>query len=50
MKNPYNDYTIEHGIKYEYIIERVNNAGVYSLPVLAKLGPIPTTSAEQAAA
>ena len=50
MKNPYNDYTIEHGIKYEYIIERVNNVGVYSLPVLAKLGPIPTTSAEQAAA
>lgn len=50
MKNPYNDYTIEHGIKYEYIIERVNNAGVYSLPVLAKLGPVPTTSAEQAAA
>lgn len=50
MKNPYNDYTIEHGIKYEYIIERVNNTGVYSLPVLAKLGPVPTTSAEQAAA
>lgn len=49
-RKPYNDYTIEHGIKYEYIIERVNNAGVYSLPVLAKLGPIPTTSAEQAAA
>lgn len=50
IKNPYNDYTIEHGIKYEYIIERVNNAGVYSLPVLAKLGPVPTTSAEQATA
>lgn len=50
MKNPYNDYTIEHGIKYEYIIERVNNAGVYSLPVLAKLGPVPTSPAEQAAA
>lgn len=50
MKNPYNDYTIEHGIKYEYIIERVNNAGVYSLPVLAKLGPVPTSATEQAAA
>lgn len=50
MKNPYNDYTIEHGIKYEYIIERVNNAGVYSLPVLAKLGPVPTSAAEQATA
>lgn len=50
MKNPYNDYTIEHGIKYEYIIERINNAEVYSLPVSAKLGPVPTTSAEQAAA
>lgn len=48
--NPYNDYTIEHGIKYEYIIERVNNAGVYSLPVLAKLGPVPMSPAEQAAA
>ena len=48
MKNPYNDYTIEHGIKYEYIIERINNAGVYSLPVLAKLGPVPTSAAEQA--
>ena len=50
MKNPYNDYTIEHGIKYEYIIERINNAGVYSLPVSAKLGPVPTSPAEQAAA
>lgn len=49
IKNPYNDYTIEHGIKYEYIIERVNNAGVYSLPVLAKLGPVPMSPAEQAA-
>lgn len=48
--NPYNDYTIEHGIEYEYMIERVNNAGVYSLPVLAKLGPVPTTSIEQAVA
>lgn len=50
MKNPYNDYTIEHGIKYEYIIERVNNAGVYSLPVSAKLGPVPASPAEQTAA
>lgn len=50
IKNPYNDYTIEHGIKYEYIIERINNAGVYSLPVSAKLGPVPTSPAEQAAA
>ena len=49
-RKPYNDYTIEHGIKYEYIIERVNNAGVYSLPVLAKLGPVPTSPTEQAAA
>lgn len=48
--NPYNDYTIEHGIKYQYMIERINNAGVYSLPVLAKLGPVPTSAAEQAAA
>ena len=48
--NPYNDYTIEHGIEYEYMIERINNAGVYSLPVLAKLGPVPTSAAEQAAA
>ncbi len=50
IKNPYNDYTIEHGIKYEYIIERINNAGVYSLPISAKLGPVPTSPAEQAAA
>lgn len=48
--NPYNDYTIEHGIKYQYMIERINNVGVYSLPVLAKLGPVPTSAAEQAAA
>lgn len=48
--NPYNDYTIEHGIEYEYMIERINNAGVYSLPVLAKLGPVPTSATEQAAA
>lgn len=48
--NPYNDYTIEHGIKYQYMIERINNAGVYSLPVLAKLGPVPMSAAEQAAA
>lgn len=48
--NPYNDYTIEHGIEYEYMIERINNAGVYSLPVLAKLGPVPTSAAEQVAA
>lgn len=48
--NPYNDYTIEHGIKYQYMIERINNAGVYSLPVLAKLGPVPMSPAEQAAA
>lgn len=47
---PYNDYTIEHGIKYQYMIERINNTGVYSLPVLAKLGPVPTSAAEQAAA
>ena len=48
--NPYNDYTIEHGIKYQYMIERINNAGVYSLPALAKLGPVPTSAAEQTAA
>lgn len=47
---PYNDYTIEHGIKYQYMIERINNTGVYSLPVLAKLGPVPTSAAEQTAA
>lgn len=47
---PYNDYTIEHGIKYQYMIERINNTGVYSLPVLAKLGPVPTSAADQAAA
>lgn len=50
IKNPYNDYTIEHGIKYKYIIERINNAGVYSLPISAKLGPVPMSPAEQAAA
>ena len=32
------------------MIERINNAGVYSLPVLAKMGPVPTSAAEQAAA
>lgn len=49
-KQAYNDYTIEHGIKYQYMIERINNARVYSLPVSAKLGPVPTNPAEQAAA
>lgn len=34
-ENPYVDYTPEHGVEYQYIMERVNAAGVYSKPVTA---------------
>lgn len=34
-KNPYIDNTIEHGIKYQYILERINQAGIYSQPIYA---------------
>lgn len=34
-ENPYIDYTPEHGVEYQYIMERVNAAGVYSKPLAA---------------
>ncbi len=34
-KNPYIDNTIEHGIKYQYMLERINQAGIYSQPIYA---------------
>ncbi len=34
-ENPYVDYTPEHGVEYQYIMERVNAAGVYSKPLAA---------------
>lgn len=33
--NPYIDNTIEHGIKYQYTLERINQAGIYSQPIYA---------------
>lgn len=32
---PYFDYTIEHGIKYQYILERINKTGICSKPIYA---------------
>ena len=33
--NPYIDNTIEHGIKYQYMLERINQSGIYSQPIYA---------------